>query len=225
MTRTAFVSALALAAFAIPLSATADSGQVLISEIMYNPASYEGGINPGDPKNQTEWIELYNPTEQAVSLSGWYLQDEDGKTQPLPDSASIGPGEAIVLIPGTQTVADFQEAWGKGFQIFPLKGWAEGEDSLSNLSNSPSSTNEILTVRDADGELIDEVNYDDEGYWPSDRPHGPSIMLKPNALTNVKNDSGENWARSEPGKHGAKNAKKTEDYSNKDVGSPGIVAK
>ena len=102
-------------------------GQVLISEIMYNPDSYEGGIGKDAPPNQSEWVELYNAGDEAVSLAGFYLQD-DGKTDPLPKSASISPGEAIVLIPGTQSVADFRKAWGKDFQVFKLKGWAVGDD-------------------------------------------------------------------------------------------------
>lgn len=200
------------------------SGQVLISEIMYNPDSYEGGIGKGADLNQSEWVELYNAGDEAVSLAGFYLQDEDGRTAPLPGSAKIEPGQAIVLIPGTQAVGDFRKAWGKGFEVYPLDGWATGKDPLSNLANSPSSSNEVLTLRDAEGEVVDEVNYDDEGDWPSDSPDGPSISLNPNALDAKKNDAGSNWSRSEKGKHGARHAKETDEYSKDDVGSPGKVA-
>ena len=198
-------------------------GRVLISEIMYNPDSYEGGIGKSAPLNQSEWVELYNAGDEAVSLAGFYLQDEDGQTSPLPDSAAIEPGQAIVLIPSTQSVADFRAAWGKGFDVYRLDGWTGDKDSLSNLANSPSSSNEVLTLRNADEDVIDEVNYDDEGDWPSDSPDGPSITLNPDALTAEKNDTGSNWSRSEKGKLGAKHAKETDDYSKKDVGSPGRV--
>lgn len=198
-------------------------GQVLISEIMYNPDSYEGGIGKDAPPNQSEWVELYNAGDEAVSLAGFYLQDEDGKTDPLPKSASIAPGEAIVLIPGTQSVADFRKAWGKEFQVFKLKGWAVGDDPLSNLGNSPSEKNEILSLRNAKDQVVDEVNYDDEGDWPSDSPDGPSISLNPDALDPEKNDKGSNWSRSKPGKHGAEPAKESDEYSKEDIGSPGRV--
>ena len=198
-------------------------GQVIITEIMYNPDSYEGGIGPDDPPNQTEWVEIYNAGKQTVSLEGWHLKDEDGKTVGLPASAKIEPGEAIVLIPGVQSVTDFRAAWGKGFQVFKLDGWAKGDNPLSNLANSPSDTNEVLCLCNKKGEVIDEVNYDDEGDWPSDSPDGPSIALKPDALDPTKNDDGKNWVRSEKGKLGADNAKATEEYSAQDVGSPGKV--
>ena len=187
------------------------SGQVLISEIMYNPDSYEGGIGKDAELNQTEWVEVYNAGKEAVSLAGYYLQDEDGKTSGLPDSVTIEPGQAIVLIPSTQSVADFQKAWGKGFDIYPLEGWTGNKDSLSNLANSPSSSNEILALCNAKDEVIDEVNYDDEGDWPSDSPDGPSISLNPDALD-------------AKGKHGGKHAEETDEYSKEDVGSPGKVA-
>lgn len=212
---------LCLAVFS--LVTTAASGEVVISEIMYNPASYEGGIGPDAPPNQTEWIEIYNTGDQEVSLSGWYLQDEDGKTEPLPDSAKIGPGEAVVLIPGVQSVGDFRAAWGKGFTVYKLDGWARGDNPLSNLANSPSSKNEILTLRNKAEQVVDEVNYDDQDGWPSDSPQGASIVLQPGKLDSKRNDSGSSWARSEPNKLGADNAKKTKEYSDKDVGSPGKV--
>lgn len=199
------------------------SGQVLISEIMYNPDSSEGGVGKDASPNQTEWVELYNGGDKAVSLAGFYLQDEDGQTKPLPEGTTIKPGQAIVLIPSTQSIEDFQAAWGEGYDIYRLDGWVKGKNTLSNLANQPSDTNEILTLRNQEGQVVDEVNYDDEGDWPRDSPDGPSIMLNPDALDPDKNNDGKNWSRSTKEKWGAWHAKKTEDYSSGDVGSPGKV--
>jgi len=216
-----FATALLLAAVVAP----AVQGEVIISEIMYNPASKEGGVTPDAPPCETEWVEIYNTGDKAVSLTGYFLQDGDGKTQALPENVSIAPGEAIVLIPGNQSVEDFRAAWGDGFQVFPLEGWSTGKEGLNNLGNSPSEKNEILALCNEKAEVVDEVNFDDEGDWPSDSPDGPSITLKPDALDTAKNDDGKNWARSEPGKLEAHNAKQTPEYKPEDVGSPGKVAK
>ncbi len=218
------IAPFALAAAVMLVGSGPVSGQVLISEIMYNPDSYEGGIGKDADLNQSEWVELYNAGDEAVSLAGFYLQDEDGKTEALPESVKIEPGQAIILIPSTQSVGDFRKAWGKGFDVYKLDGWTGNKDSLSNLANSPSSTNEILTLRNAKDEVVDEVNYDDEGDWPSDSPDGPSIALNPDALDPAKNDNGKSWSRSEKGKHGAEHATETDEYSKEDVGSPGRVA-
>lgn len=211
MTRRMVWGAAALVAVVVwPVAA-----EVIISEIMYNPDSSES------LPNDVEWVEVYNTGNTPVDISGWFLQDEDGATGGIVGTAILDPQEAAVIIPDDQTILDFQEAWGTGFDIFPVSNWGSG--GLLGLSNSPSSTNEVLTLRDSDGNLVDEVNYDDEGDWPTDSPDGPSIYLLPGALDSVSNDSGLNWARSEVGVDGAYGNNQTGDFNGFDVGSPGVV--
>lgn len=183
---------------------------VLITEIMYNPASDER------PPAQTEWVEIYNPGQAAVSLEGWYLADEDGRTAAIAAGVELSPGEAAVLIPAAQSVEDFRAAWGGQFQVIPLEKWA-------SLANSPSPQNEILTLRRSDDSVADEVNFDDSAPWPKDTPQGPSIYLIPGAIDAAANDEGGNWRRSEAGVHGAYAATQTPEYSDRDIGSPGTV--
>jgi hypothetical protein len=49
-------------------------GDVIISEIMYNPSSKES-FNPDE--NLVEWIEIYNSGDSPVDITGWFLQDEE----------------------------------------------------------------------------------------------------------------------------------------------------
>ncbi len=191
---------------------------LLISEIMYNPASTE------QAPVETEWVELYNPTEQTVDLSGWYLQDEDGRTGGAPKGTRLEPGHALVLIPAEQSVADFRKAWGgtdEDYQVVPLEKWGAG--GLHNLANSPSDKNEKLTLCRPDTSISDTVNYDDKDPWPLDEPDGASIYLLPDRLTPTLNDEGKSWARSEAGKDLAYHASTPSEYDTKDVGSPGKV--
>ncbi len=188
---------------------------VVITEIMFNPASSE------QSPVQTEWVELYNNTDQSVDISGWYLSDEDGRTDPLPAGTIMNPHQAIVLIPGAQSADDFQKSWGFKIRAVPVNGW--GARGMRNLANEPDSLNEVLTLRRDDNSVSDEVNYDDESPWPVDRPEGPSIYLLPHLVDAAKNDNGASWKRSEPNVHGAHAAKATEEYSENDVGSPGVV--
>jgi len=191
-------------------------GSIIISEIMYNPNSSES-----DP-NDVEWLELYNNGPGVVDVSGWFIQDEDGQTGGLPAATTIGPFEAVVVFPDTQSVADFQAAWGAGYDLYPVSAWAfPTAGGIQNLSNSPSPTNEILTVRDSGGVVIDEANFDDEGDWPSDSPDGPSIYVLPDFLDATSNDNGLNWARSVVGVDGAYGNVVTGDFGGTDVGSPG----
>ncbi len=203
-------TSLLLAAVIICLLTASSRGDVIISEIMYNPASSEA--SPVD----VEWIEIYNTGLAPVDLTGWAVQDEDGTSSAF-GAVSIAAGEAIVIIWDDQTIADFQAAWGVGFQIVPV------ENNLDGLSNSPSSTNEILQLVDSGSNLMDEVNYDDTGDWPSDVPDGPSIYLLPDFLDSSSNDSGLSWANSVDGVDGAYNNTITTDFNQTDTGSPGTV--
>jgi len=191
------------------------AGEVLITEIMYNPASSEKS------PNDVEWIEIYNTADEPVDVAGWYLEDEDGRTDAIVDQTQIAGHEALVLICGTQTVADFQAAWGGRYAIVSLPGF--GRSGYFVLANQPSPSNEIVTLRDADGNVVDEVNYDDEGDWPSDGPDGPSIYLRPDRISAAQNDQGSSWARSAVGVDGGRGNTVTADFDGKDVGSPGTV--
>ncbi|MFA6410761.1 MAG: lamin tail domain-containing protein [Candidatus Buchananbacteria bacterium] len=53
----------------LPLLASAETSNVLINEIAWMGTT--GSAND-------EWLELYNPTNQAVDLTGWRLEAEDG---------------------------------------------------------------------------------------------------------------------------------------------------
>ncbi len=195
--------------------AAAVRGEVLITEIMYNPNSNERY------PNHVEWVEIYNSGEDPVDISGYYLEDEDGKTQGLPAGLALPPGRALVLAPDGMTVEGFRAAWGEDVPVVIMKGWLR--PGLHGLANDPSPTNEVLTLKNGAGEVVDEVNFDDEGDWPSDRPDGPSIYLLPGKLTTKENDDGRNWARSEAGRHGARLNTRTGVFDGQDVGSPGYV--
>lgn len=205
-------------AFIIASHPTAHA-EVIISEIMFNPASKE------DPKgNIVEWVEIYNAGDKAEDISGWRLQDEDGKTVDLPRNTTIKAGQAIVLVPAGMTVENFRAAWGEGFDIYPLGGW--DKPGINGLGNTPSEKNELLSLRKSDGSTVDEAHYKIDGDWPKPgRGGGPSLMLKPDSLNVKANDSGKNWAYAQAGKLGAKENTKTEEFNGKDVGSPGVVAK
>ncbi len=67
-------------------------GAVVINEVMANP---EDG--------QSDWIELHNTTDQAISLAGWFLSDDiDDLTQyEIPANVTIASNGYIVLLEQT----------------------------------------------------------------------------------------------------------------------------
>lgn len=200
----------AIASGSTTITAAAGSANVMISEIMYNPNSDEGG------SNDVEWVEIFNPTFSPVTLTDWTIGDEDATSDPF--SVSLGALEAVVLISDNDgmNATKFQNAWGSGYTIVVVSGFP-------SLANNPDLGNEILALRDASSDLVDEVNYDDSGDWPSDSPDGPSIYVLDTYHSSAANDDGSHWARSVAGTHSAFANTITAEFNGNDVGSPGTV--
>ncbi len=78
---------------------------LVISEFMASNASRKPPLSPkeGDLLDgngeSSDWIELYNPTDAAVSLDGWYLTDSDANLTKwqFPDGNEIKPGDFLIV--------------------------------------------------------------------------------------------------------------------------------
>lgn len=83
----------------------ASYGQVVISEIMYDPA--------GAAPEPNEWVELYNPTSSPIDISGWVLTDDrtfptptyEGKCVIPPSTPPIPAMGFVVVMTNTLTIS------------------------------------------------------------------------------------------------------------------------
>ena len=109
---------------------------IVISEIMFNPATDEGG--PGSP----EWIEVVNTGASAVDLGGWLFDDEDATNWgAIPAGTILNPNQIAVFFDSSfTTAATFRAEWS-----VPAGALVVGI-SWGSLANSPSPTNEILKL-------------------------------------------------------------------------------
>ena len=116
---------------------TAALDDVYISEVMsVNKSTYK---NLGG--EYVDWIELYNPADEAVDLSGWYISDdlEDPRFFELPSGTSIAAGGYMLLYAaGMATVNK------KGEIYLPFSLKAEGETLI--LTNSDGVTRDVFSV-------------------------------------------------------------------------------
>jgi hypothetical protein len=190
--------------FVVPSPAAtniSESGNVIISEIMYHP-----GHSSSDAENiREEYIELFNPASELVNLLGWRFTD--GVDFVFPD-VTLGPSEYMVV------AADLSTFRAKYPVVSSVVGCWSGR-----LSNS----GEVIGLQDAAGGRVDEVRYSDEGDWavrqlgPEDYGHrgwiwsdehdsgGKSLELVNFAMSN---EHGQNWAASniDGGTPGAENS-------------------
>lgn len=79
-----------LSILVIPASAQSSPDHIVINEVDINP--------PGDDStNISEWVEIYNPTNSEIDLSGWEIASTTvlKKTLTIPDETIIEPGKFI----------------------------------------------------------------------------------------------------------------------------------
>jgi uncharacterized protein YqfB (UPF0267 family) len=115
---------------------TAATGAIVISEFMADAGKVSD--------NDGEWVELYNPGETALDLSGWTLKDADG------DSHILSPDAPLVIAAKGYLVLARNENSGTNGGLTVDYQYAD-----FNLANS---TDEIIIV-DATGQEVDRVAY------------------------------------------------------------------
>ena len=158
----------ALTAFFEPAEPLTPS--LVINEIHYNPASDQGD------DDDYEFLELYNTGDATVDMSGFAFTD--GVYFTFPHGASVAPDEYLVVAINAETYS------GQGYQVFE---WTDGK-----LSNG----GEMVELRDATSNIIDQVDYDDDDPWPElPDGDGPSLMLEDPSFDNALP---ENWRPSLP---------------------------
>jgi plastocyanin/DNA/RNA endonuclease YhcR with UshA esterase domain len=113
--------------------------QIVITEISYNP--------PEAGTDSLEFIEIYNNSGSAVDLTGYAFTAGVVFTFP---AVTINPGEYMV----------------SGVNASALMGTL-GVNAMEWTNGALSNGGEMIQLSDGVGNVIDEVNYDDAGDWPT----------------------------------------------------------
>jgi hypothetical protein len=154
---------------------------LVINEINYN-ASLD--FDPGD------WVELYNPMDHPVNVSGWVFKDEDDlHTFTFPSGTEISSGGYIVI-------ANDMTAF---HNLFPAV-----TNYVGSMGFGLAGGGELIRLYNNTGTLIDTVNYDDIAPWPT-RPDGQGATLEL-LSPDLDNALGQNWKASAINTHGTPGA-------------------
>jgi len=176
----------------------ADSSNLVISEIMYNPvppSASEIGAGFTDP-NQFEYVELLNISANPVDLLGMSFSTGINFDFSGSSFTVLQPAGRVLVV---NSQAAFEQRYGSGLNHL-IAGEFAADTSLA-------SAGERLTL---DGKLgvIRDFTYNDKHPWPnSPDGMGPSIVLI-GAESNPDPSQGGNWRAStaalgEPGTSGA----------------------
>lgn len=147
------------------------AGDLLISEVMYNPS----GAEPNG-----EWVEIYNPGTVARSLLGLTLFDSAARTHTVTGNVVIAPGAYVVL---ARKLADSGVPAAKVAYEYGLGVAAGSGIQLTNASSG------FLQLRDG-ATLVAESKYGAFGVGAE----GASAQLK--VVTLAGSQVAQNWCTS-----------------------------
>ncbi|MFT5261911.1 MAG: hypothetical protein ACI8YQ_000638 [Polaribacter sp.] len=151
-------------------------GSTQIATIVINEINYHSPdtaiCDAGD------WIELFNPGNDAVDVSGWFLEDGSGNYFNIPANTIIGGQGYLVLV---EDEVRFQ-------LLHPTITNFVGGFGQSSLTGNMGLSNggEWISINNANRTFIDSLHYDDKLPWPeSPDGDGPTLQLITPTLDNA----------------------------------------
>lgn len=137
------------------------SGSILVNEFFYNLSNVQ---------EQCQWVEIYNPTDTELDISGWILGFDliDG-VNIFPEGTVIGPSEYITV---THALETFQN-W---FTV-PPGVLVLDDDSMGNNFGAPPI--DTLALYDQNLGVVDDLDY---GGGPGRAP----AAIPPNSISRYK---------------------------------------
>jgi hypothetical protein len=175
----------------------AEAGDILINEIMADPDPVVGLPN-------AEFVELYNRSNKAIDLGGMGIAS-GGTPQVLP---------SFILVPGAFVIVCDD---GKAAE-FTSFGDVVAVGSFPALSN----TGDVVTLTDAAGAIINEVNYTDDWYQSSSKDEGgwSLELINPNLYCH----GATNWIASNDAKGGTPGQQNSVYNDTPDTTAPSLVS-
>ena len=130
------------------------SDSLVINEINYNSAL---SFDPGD------WVELYNPQEYPLDISGWVFKDEDDLHAYAFSQGTVIESEGYIVIAFDMTAFH---------SLFPAV-----TNYVGPMGFGLAGGGELIRLYNNTGTLVDTVHYDDVAPWPT-RPDGLGATLE-----------------------------------------------
>ncbi len=142
------------------LTAVFEPDELVVNTLLINEINY----NSSSSFDTEDWIELYNPVEENINLTGWKIQDSNNLNVFIfPEGAEIQGREYIVICRDTNAFKLLQP---------------DVENIYGNLDFGLSSDGDMIKLYDHVGNLIDSVSYENNGEWTSlPNGNGPTLSL------------------------------------------------
>jgi len=152
----------------IPAPGAIAYGDLLITEIMYNPDALSD--------TQGEWFEVYNPSDQSIDLQNLILGRDEANRHTITESLTLLPGDYLVFERSdTATTASHAYAFGSDL-LLPNTG------AVLSIFNAGTEAEP--------GALIFSVDYGESAFPEGS---GASICLNPDLLNANDATLGNSW--------------------------------
>jgi len=152
----------------IPSTGAIGYGDLLITELMYNPTSLSDA--------EGEWFEIYNNSDQSINLQNLILGRDDANRHTITDSLELPPGHYLVFERAdTATTATNSYTFGSEL-LLPNTG------AVLSIFNEGTESDP--------GVLIFSVDYGGANFPDGS---GASISLSPNLLNAAEAILGSSW--------------------------------
>jgi phosphatidylserine/phosphatidylglycerophosphate/cardiolipin synthase-like enzyme len=136
-----------------------DLTSIVINEVMYDPEEND---------YYNEWIELYNPTNQSINVSGWSITDNNQEDF-LEGDYDHGNGTTTIPPHGYAIIADHGTTIYENFSISNNTIRLYVDDS--SIGNGLGNNQDKLILKNATGEVMDDLEW---GYNYNDIPGMPA---------------------------------------------------
>jgi hypothetical protein len=161
-------SALADPRFLLGSRTSPMAGELVISEIHYNP----------DGPDDYEFIEIWNRGSNLLDLSGVTISN--AVRYIFPDFATLNPGAHLVVV-------EDAVAFSNRYQDAASPWYRDGIDVAGEWVGGLSDGGERIDIMSASNTLISSVRYRSDGDWP-ERPDGGGSSLELSSPTSVPAD-------------------------------------
>ncbi len=159
--------------FLVIMISGTSSSKIIINEIMYDPVLND---------NYYEWIELFNPTNYSINISGWSITDNSAEDF-LEGDFNNGNGSTIIPSKGYAIIADHETKIYENFSI-PNQTIKLFVDD-SSIGNGLGNSGDKIILKNETGMIIDAVEWIEDF---SDVPGLPTNeVLEGNSLSRYIN--------------------------------------
>lgn len=158
------------------LTAVFEPAELTVTSVVINEINYRSAA----VFDTEDWVELYNPADDSVDISGWKFHDDNIANQFVFPNGTILAGKDYLVI--CRDTSKFR-------LLYP-----EHTKIIGNINFGLSSDGDVIFLKDASENIVDDVTYSSSGIWPTQpNGNGPTLSL---VNPELDNSIAESWRAS-----------------------------